>query len=86
MTLMVHLEDKYGHLLALNGLAKLLGLMRRQSKICDCRPLAINNKVIDMASSIGCKVSLVINVYFNTFHELNNITVFLPFFHVYGFY
>ena len=58
--MMSHLEDKYGHLLALNGLAKLLGLMRRQSKICDCRPLAINNKVIDLASSIGCKVKFSI--------------------------
>lgn len=56
MQMMVHMEDRYGQLIALNGMAKTLGLMRRQSKICDCRPLEINNKVIDLASSLGCKV------------------------------
>ncbi|KAK4304016.1 hypothetical protein Pmani_024010 [Petrolisthes manimaculis] len=56
MQLMVHLEDRTGQLLALNGMAKTLGLMRRQSKICDCRPLEINNKVIDLASSLCCKL------------------------------
>lgn len=57
MQLMMMLEDRHGQLIALNGMAKTLGLMRRQSKICDCRPLEINNKVIDLASSLGCKVS-----------------------------
>ncbi|XP_050732779.1 43 kDa receptor-associated protein of the synapse homolog isoform X2 [Eriocheir sinensis] len=56
MQLMVHMEDRYGQLIAHNGMAKTLGLMRRQSKICDCRPLEINNKVIDLASSLGCKL------------------------------
>ncbi|XP_064116523.1 43 kDa receptor-associated protein of the synapse isoform X2 [Macrobrachium rosenbergii] len=56
MQLMAHLEDRYGQLIALNGMAKTLGLMRRQSKICDCRPLEINNKVIDLASTLGCKL------------------------------
>lgn len=59
MQLMVHMEDRYGQLIAINGMAKTLGLMRRQSKICDCRPLEINNKVIDLASSLGCKVGVV---------------------------
>ncbi|KAL7632023.1 UNVERIFIED_CONTAM: hypothetical protein RMT77_017657 [Armadillidium vulgare] len=56
MNLMTKMEDKYGQLLALNGIAKVLGVMRRQSRICDCRPLEINNKVVDAASSIGCKL------------------------------
>ncbi|CAL4059025.1 unnamed protein product, partial [Meganyctiphanes norvegica] len=56
MQLMKNMEDKYGQLIALNGISKTLGLMRRQSKICDCRPLDINNKVIDQASALGCKL------------------------------
>lgn len=62
MQMMVHLEDRQGQLIAINGMAKTLGLMRRQSKICDCRPLEINNKVIDLASSLGCKVSQCVAV------------------------
>lgn len=56
MNFMKKMEDKFGQLMAMNGIAKVLGVMRRQSRICDCRPLEINNKVVDMASSIGCKV------------------------------
>ena len=57
LKLFLHMEDKYGQLLALNGVAKTLGLMRTTSKICDCKPIEINNKVIDIAQSMGCKVT-----------------------------
>jgi hypothetical protein len=49
--------DRLCHMEAMDGAARCLEALRLQQKICNCRPLEFNTRLLEVASSIGAKVS-----------------------------
>jgi len=50
------LGDRMAQMEAMDGAARCLETLRLQSKICNCRPLEFNTRLLEVASSIGAKV------------------------------
>ncbi|EDW10908.1 43 kDa receptor-associated protein of the synapse homolog isoform X1 [Drosophila mojavensis] len=50
------LGDRMGQMEAMDGAARCLETLRLQSKICNCRPLEFNTRLLEVASSIGAKL------------------------------
>lgn len=48
--------DRLCQIEAMDGAAKCLEILRIQQKICNCRPLEFNNKLLETASKVGAKV------------------------------
>ncbi|XP_059481910.1 43 kDa receptor-associated protein of the synapse homolog [Neocloeon triangulifer] len=55
------LGDRLSQMETMEGMAKCLEALRLQRRICNCRPLEFNSKLLELASSIGAKL-LVRNV------------------------
>jgi hypothetical protein len=51
--------DRLCQMEAMDGAARCLEALRLQQKICNCRPLEFNTRLLEVASSIGAKVSSV---------------------------
>lgn len=49
--------DRMAQMEAMDGAARCLETLRLQNKICNCRPLEFNTRLLEVASSIGSKVS-----------------------------
>jgi len=49
--------DRLCQMEAMDGAARCLEALRLQQKICNCRPLEFNTRLLEVASSIGAKVS-----------------------------
>ncbi|XP_060661165.1 43 kDa receptor-associated protein of the synapse homolog [Drosophila nasuta] len=47
--------DRMAQMEAMDGAARCLETLRLQSKICNCRPLEFNTRLLEVASSIGAK-------------------------------
>lgn len=52
--------DRLCQMEAMDGAARCLEALRLQQKICNCRPLEFNTRLLEVASSIGAKVSSVL--------------------------
>lgn len=52
-----NLGDRIAQMEAMDGIAACLELLRLQNKICNCRPLEFNTRLLEVASSIGAKES-----------------------------
>lgn len=52
------LGDRMAQMEAMDGAARCLEALRLQQKICNCRPLEFNTRLLEVASSIGAKVSM----------------------------
>lgn len=50
------LGDRMAQMEAMDGAARCLESLRIQQKICNCRPLEFNTRLLEVASSIGSKV------------------------------
>ncbi|XP_065211867.1 43 kDa receptor-associated protein of the synapse homolog isoform X2 [Planococcus citri] len=50
--------DRLCQIEAMDGAAKCLEVLRAQRKICNCRPLEFNNKLLQTASRIGAKLMM----------------------------
>jgi hypothetical protein len=48
--------DRLCQMEAMDGVARCLEALRLQQKICNCRPLEFNTRLLEVASSIGAKV------------------------------
>lgn len=53
------LGDRMAQMEAMDGAARCLEALRLQQKICNCRPLEFNTRLLEVASSIGAKVKTV---------------------------
>ena len=53
------LGDRMAQMEAMDGAARCLEALRLQQKICNCRPLEFNTRLLEVASSIGAKVACV---------------------------
>ncbi|KAH8376048.1 hypothetical protein KR093_010968 [Drosophila rubida] len=65
------LGDRMAQMEAMDGAARCLETLRLQSKICNCRPLEFNTRLLEVASSIGAKVVLrkhLTNIFIYTKH------------------
>lgn len=51
--------DRLCQMEAMDGAARCLEALRLQQKICNCRPLEFNTRLLEVASSVGAKVSRV---------------------------
>eukprot|EP00099_Drosophila_melanogaster_P024015 NP_651928.1 CG1909, isoform A [Drosophila melanogaster] len=49
------LGDRMAQMEAMDGAARCLETLRLQNKICNCRPLEFNTRLLEVASSIGAK-------------------------------
>ena len=49
--------DRLCQMEAMDGTARCLEELRLQQKICNCRPPEFNTRLLEVASSIGAKVS-----------------------------
>jgi hypothetical protein len=49
--------DRLCQMEAMDGAARCLEALRLQQKICNCRPLEFNTRLLEVASSVGAKVS-----------------------------
>ena len=52
--------DRLCQIEAMDGAAKCLEILRIRQKICSCRPLEFNNKLLETASNVGAKVNTYI--------------------------
>ncbi|XP_030379611.1 43 kDa receptor-associated protein of the synapse homolog isoform X2 [Scaptodrosophila lebanonensis] len=50
------LGDRMAQMEAMDGAARCLEALRLQQKICNCRPLEFNTRLLEVASSIGAKL------------------------------
>ncbi|EDW83590.2 uncharacterized protein Dwil_GK13691 [Drosophila willistoni] len=50
------LGDRMSQMEAMDGAARCLETLRLQNKICNCRPLEFNTRLLEVASSIGAKL------------------------------
>lgn len=50
------LGDRMAQMEAMDGAARCLEILRLQQKICNCRPLEFNTRLLEVASSIGSMV------------------------------
>lgn len=53
------LGDRMAQMEAMDGAARCLEILRLQLKICNCRPLEFNTRLLEVANSIGSKVSCI---------------------------
>jgi hypothetical protein len=49
--------DRVIQMESMDGAARCLEALRLQHKICNCRPLEFNTRLLEVASSVGAKVS-----------------------------
>jgi len=52
---------------AMDGAAKCLEALRLQQKICNCRPLEFNTRLLELCTAVGAKVSPITTA---QWHEL----------------
>lgn len=64
--------DRVIQMESMDGAARCLEALRLQHKICNCRPLEFNSRLLEVASSVGAKVIFAIKI-------SNNIFVFIVF-------
>lgn len=57
MTSAFSMGDRLCQMEAMDGVAKCLEILRNQQKICNCRPLEFNNKLLETANQVGAKVN-----------------------------
>ena len=50
--------DRVIQMESMDGAARCLEALRLQHKICNCRPLEFNTRLLEVASSVGAKVRL----------------------------
>ena len=50
------LGDRMAQMEAMDGAARCLEALRLQQKICNCRPLEFNTRLLEVASSVGAKL------------------------------
>lgn len=50
--------DRVIQMESMDGAARCLEALRLQHKICNCRPLEFNTRLLEVASSVGAKVSV----------------------------
>lgn len=50
------LGDRMAQMEAMDGQARCLETLRVQQKICNCRPLEFNTRLLEVASSVGAKL------------------------------
>lgn len=48
--------DRLSQMQAMDGAAKCLEALRLQQKICNCRPLEFNTRLLELATAVGAKV------------------------------
>lgn len=48
--------DRVIQMESMDGAARCLEALRLQHKICNCRPLEFNTRLLEVASSVGAKV------------------------------
>ena len=48
--------DRLCQMEAMDGAARCLEALRLQHKICNCRPLEFNTRLLEVAGSVGAKV------------------------------
>lgn len=51
--------DRLCQMQAMDGAAKCLEALRLQQKICNCRPLEFNTRLLEVANTVGAKVSVL---------------------------
>lgn len=49
--------DRVIQMESMDGAARCLEALRLQHKICNCRPLEFNTRLLEVASSVGAKVN-----------------------------
>lgn len=52
------LGDRLAQMEAMDGAARCLEALRLQGRICNCRPLEFNTRLLEVATSVGSKVIL----------------------------
>jgi len=57
--------DRVIQMESMDGAARCLEALRLQHKICNCRPLEFNTRLLEVASSIGAKVRITFLVKLN---------------------
>ncbi|KAG8232907.1 hypothetical protein J437_LFUL012821 [Ladona fulva] len=50
------LGDRLGQMEAMDGVARCLEALRLRKKICSCRPLEFNTRLLEVATSVGAKM------------------------------
>lgn len=50
------LGDRLAQMEAMDGAARCLEVLRIQGRICNCRPLEFNTRLLEVATSVGAKV------------------------------
>lgn len=55
------LGDRVIQMESMDGAARCLEALRLQHKICNCRPLEFNTRLLEVASSVGAKVCICIH-------------------------
>lgn len=50
------LGDRLAQMEAMDGTARCLEALRLQGRICNCRPLEFNTRLLEVATSVGSKV------------------------------
>lgn len=56
-------DDRLCQMEAMDGAARCLEALRLQHKICNCRPLEFNTRLLEVANSMGAKVSSEARIY-----------------------
>lgn len=57
--------DRVIQMESMDGAARCLEALRLQHKICNCRPLEFNTRLLEVASSIGAKVRITFLIKLN---------------------
>ncbi|XP_037070888.1 43 kDa receptor-associated protein of the synapse homolog [Pollicipes pollicipes] len=68
LQMLTDMEDAFGRVLALDGMAKSISLLCRQKKVCDCKPLEAYTRLLDAVTNCGSKLLLR-----NTHQQLSGI-------------
>uniref|UniRef100_T1J5G7 RING-type domain-containing protein n=1 Tax=Strigamia maritima TaxID=126957 RepID=T1J5G7_STRMM len=55
-SLLKEMDDRLGQAQVLMGMAKTMTAMKRQSSVCDCKALEINNKALEISTALGNKL------------------------------
>ena len=58
MTSACAMGDRLCQMEAMDGAARCLEALRLQQKICNCRPLEFNTRLLEVAIAIGAKVDV----------------------------
>lgn len=67
--------DRMAQMEAMDGTARCLETLRLQQKICNCRPLEFNTRLLEVASSIGAKVNLINLINNNLYMFLSYVVI-----------